>query len=553
MNNKSFHIQFDPSTAIQVREAKANAYGFDLTDENLIGYSIGNLKFTVMGFRPTAQFDRLTVTVKVNLIPHVQDEYVFRQTMNLYDHDRVNTFSRSAAFNLKVNDAEVKKGIYSLCERLERYRFDELKNAGKKEKEAPLSKKDMDEAKDILKTDNLMDCIEGLLKQAGVVTEHENGLRLFLILLSRHFDKPLHALLQGSPQLSRMLMETITSSIPGSEIHEQTSMSASSLYYSRDKEYWKNRVLFLSSIDKNFKGASTIKEFIENTVLKRQTTENDYLTRQLYSANKIVPGPICLLGYSDDETLNSRFFQECFFIRLEENEKNRAEMLNHIKKESGGFVDTLVQEQAKRMLKEIQHQIEPKKVVIPYSMELELPERVFQPLRSLAQLHTFIKTIALLHQHQLKSKRDSNGVEYIEATVEHLEIALELFKGILLVQCDNLSPRERSFIERLKTHLKDKDKSFKISEVMDVLQMKRSFFYKEFNQMKELGIIVKSGGDKMRGIEYKITQWDDYAQMIEQVSMVTEQIKKIKANVDSVDSTRFPRGFHKDSTKRKRG
>jgi RHS repeat-associated protein len=296
--NDVLRIKFDPKTVTAVREPFLNSYGFDLTDENYIGFTTGKVKFTIMGFRPTSQFETLIATVKICLNPHFHDEYTHVQKIDLYNNDRIDAYSRSAAFQLKLNVDEIKKGLCSLRERLERYRIDELKTGGGEEKETPVTAKEQREALDILKADNLLECIEGLLKQAGVVTETENGLRLFLILLSRHFDKPLHVLFQGSPQLSRMITDTVSSTIPTAQIHSQTSMSAGSIYYTKNKSYWKNKVLSIGTIDKQFKGANTIKEFIENQVLKRFTTESDYLGN-VRATVKLTSGNAEVMNYTD--------------------------------------------------------------------------------------------------------------------------------------------------------------------------------------------------------------------------------------------------------------
>lgn len=528
MVEQPIHIAFNKATAIPVREPFLNSYGFDLTDESQIGYTTGGFKFTVMGFRPMPQYDTLIATVKVALHPHVQDECTNILKLDLFNNDRLNTFCRTTAFQLKANEDEVKKALYSLRERLGRYRLDELKNIDGAVKKVLVTAREQKDAMAYLKSDNLMDSIEGLLKQAGVVTEMEKALQLFFILLSRHLDKPLHVLFQGSPQLSRMLMDSVTATVPEEHIHEQTSMSASSMYYTRTKGYWKNKVLHLKSFDKQFKGANTIKEFIDNGVLKRHTTESDYQTRQLYASNKTVEGAICLLGYCDDETLINKFFQECFFIRLEENEQNRADMLHHLKMESGGFTDTQQQDEAIRQLVTIQRLIKPLRVVIPYAMELELPEGVSHQLRSLPQLLTFIKSVALLHQHQLSKKTDENGAEYIEATTEHLQIAIELFKSIAITKADVLSQVQRSFIERLKTLVIDKENEFKIPDVMKTMKMSSSSFYRELNSVKEFGYVVQSGGNKKKGILYKIAIWDDFKLIQDEASIWNEQLKTIK-------------------------
>lgn len=547
MTSKSIDIKFDKKTALAVKESLVNSYGFDLSDENAIGYTTGKFRFTILGFRPIAQYDTLIATVKVSLIPHVHDEYTNVQKLNLYDADRLTGYARASAFQLQCTLEEIKAGLYSLRERLERYRLDEIRNGQTTTKKTILSSQVKRQAMEILKADNVMDSIEGLLKQAGLVTEVENGLRLFLILLSRNFDSPLHALLQGSSQLSRLLMETVVSTLPEDQVRTMTSASASTMYYNRNKEYWKNKVLFATSIDKYFKGASTIKEFLENKILKRHTTESDQVTRQLYSSEKIIAGPICLLGFSEDERVNSKFFQECFFIRVEENEKNKSELLNYNKKEFAGLVDISAKEEAKELLKAIQQLVEPIKVIVPFAESLTLPLSIFHQLRSFNQLIAFVKAVALLHQFTLKKKKEKSGEQYIEATIEHLEIALELFKDIAIAKSDILSAGQRSFFEKLKTEVKEKDSCFKIPAVLKAMRMKKSSFYKEFEELKEQGFIIIVGGNKKDGIDYKITDWDDYKGIQDGMSILQEQLKSLKAE----DSTKFPRSFHQDSTDKK--
>lgn len=538
--NDFIKVQFDSKSSPAVKEPLLNSYGFDLRDENQIGFTSGEFRFTVMGFRPTTQYETLTATIKVARHPHVQDEYTHIERFDLFINDRLNAYCRTAAQQLRVNEAEVKKAMYSLRERLERYRNDEVKNINKVVKKVFVSDAEQKEVMNYLKSDNLMDSIEGLLKQAGLVTEMEKGLQLFFILLSRHFDKPLHVLFQGSPQLSRLLMETVGLTVPEEEIQTQTSMSASGIYYTTTRDFWKNKVLYLTSVDKQFKGASTIQEFIENGVLKRFTTQNDYKTGQISGGTKIVNGSICLMAYCEDDSINNRFFQECFVIRVNENETNRAELNEYHKMEFGGFTDPQERDEAIRQLATIQRFIKPVNVIIPYARELNLPDKIFQPLRSLPQLLTFIKSVALLHQYQLPKKRDKNGTEYIEASTEHLKIAIELFKSIAISQGDLLSQTQRNFIERLKNHVKDKDNSFKIPEAMKELEMSSSSFYRLFDSVKIMGYVMQSGGDKKKGIQYKITEWDDYTQLKDGADTWNEQLKKIKLSFPE-DSQKFPK------------
>ncbi|MFO0434624.1 MAG: hypothetical protein ACK5ZT_05200, partial [Sphingobacteriaceae bacterium] len=342
-------------------------------------------------------------------------------------------------------------------------------------------------------------------------------------------------------QLSKRLLETLSESIPSNQIRKQTSISKTPIYYTGDKNFYKHKVLYLTSIETDFKGAFSIKEFIENNLLRRLTAEADSKTRQWKSANKIVNGPICLFGFSEHEKMNQKYFQECLFVRLEETKQNRAEMEHYMKLESSGQINLEEQARAKRILKEIQNQLQAKRVIIPFALELNLPESVFQPLRSLSQLLTFVQSVALLHQHTLKTKTDASGREYIEATPEHLETAIKLFKEILISKSDILTLSQRNFLERLKMTVKDKKTSFKLPELIQKMRISKSAFYRDFNSLVESGFVIPTGGNKKEGISYQVANWEEYDVLKQSMNILNEQIKRIKEMGFPQVSQKFPK------------
>jgi len=550
MTDKSIHIKFDRKTALAVREPLLNSFGFDLTNENAIGYTHGKFRFTVLGFRSTSEYSTLIATVKVAMVQHVHDEYVHVQKLNLYDNERLKSYARTGAFQLKTNQDEMSTGLYSLREKLENYRLDELKDGNKPIEKEALSAEEQKHVKEILKADSLIESIELLLKQAGIVTEFSNSVMLYLILLSRNLEVPLNVLYQGSVPLASMLTDTVVSAIPKVQLRELTSLSPSAMYYSRNKDYWKSKVLYVKEIDRQFRGSAILKEFIDNQVLQRHTTESDHITRQLYSSDKVVQGPICLVGYCNDEKSNSRFFRDCLIIRLEETKESNSRMLAYIKMEACGLINEQEQEQAKKLLRAIHERIQPLNVVIPFAQQIQLPESIIQPVQGLRHLITLIKTVALLHQHQLK-KKVKNGKEYIEATDDHLQIALELFKGVSVTKSDILSPAQRSLLESIKTHVKSKDNSFKVPEVIKAMRMSKSSFYREFNELKELDYVRVCGGNKKEGIQFKITEWEDFTDLTAGAESFAKQINSIRKQVSRKIPTSFPEVSRKFPMNRK--
>lgn len=522
---------------IQIEET----FGLDLSEMGVVAYQTGGFLFEAFGFSINNSYTTLPVTLKVCLHPHIHEAYVFYGNINLYDNNAVNHYCREAAQKLQKNVEELQRAVGAFRDRLEKYKRAKALLSTEEEKDCPASIEEQKEAKAILKSNNLLQRIEELLIQAGIGTESKNALRLFLVLLSRQLDKPLHVLLQGSTQLSRRLLETLSETIPSNQIRKQTSISKTPIYYPTDKNYYKNKVLYLTSIETDFKGAYSIKEFIENNLLRRLTAESDSKTRQWKSTNKIVKGPICLFGYSENEKMNQKFFQECLFIRLEETRQNRAEMEHYMKLESSGQINLEEQARAKRILKEIQNQLQAKRIIIPYALQLELPENIFQPLRSLSQLLTFVQSVALLHQHTLKTKTDASGREYIEASVEHLETAIELFKDVLISRSDILTLAQRNFLERLKIAVKDENASFKIPELIQKMRISKSAFYRDFNSLVESGFVIQTGGNKKEGVSYQVANWEEYDALKQSMNILDEQIKRIKEMGFPQVSHKFPK------------
>ncbi|MFY9309959.1 MAG: hypothetical protein WAQ28_13000 [Bacteroidia bacterium] len=512
---------------IQVKETPEKAYGFDYIDEHTIVFSTGRIQFTVMGFMVNSPFDMLIVTIKVALIPHVNDEQVHLKKIDLFNTDALNIYCRTAATQLKTEEAEIKSAIYTLRERLSKYKQAELKMVVETTRQLALSTQEQKEAMEYLEVDNLLDIVEAMLEQAGIATEKEKALLLFFILLSRYFEKPLNVFLQGSPQLCKMLMDVVGDCVPNEQIHSFTSMSTNSFYYMQSKNNMKNTVLYITNLNKHFKGANTLKELIENGILKYGTTESNLQTGRVYASKKVVEGNICLMTYSNDETINKKFSEECFFIRVNETEKNKTEMLDYMKKQYGGMIDIRQQQDAIRKLRNIQRLIRPVHVVIPYALNIELPTTVNQQLRSMPQLLTFVKCVTILHQHLLPPKVDGYGVEYIESTPEHLQIALGLFKNVIVTQHDILTQTQRNLLEGLKKHIKDQKKTFRIPDAMKIVGIYGTSFYKEFNSLKALGYVKPCGGNRKRGMEYQIVEWEDYNELESEVNNWSNQKPKI--------------------------
>ncbi|MFO0435949.1 MAG: hypothetical protein ACK5ZT_11965, partial [Sphingobacteriaceae bacterium] len=200
----------EQKTHIQIEET----FGLDLSEMGVVAYQTGGFLFEAFGFSINNSFTTLPVTLKVCLHPHIHEAYVYYGNINLYDNNAVNHYCREAVHMLQKNLEEMQRAVGAFRDRLEKYKRYKALLSNDEEKDIPTSIEEQKEAKAILKSNNLLERIEELLVKAGIGTESKTALRLFLVLLSRQLDKPLHVLLQGSTQLSKRLRETLRESIP---------------------------------------------------------------------------------------------------------------------------------------------------------------------------------------------------------------------------------------------------------------------------------------------------------------------------------------------------
>src|SRR5690554_2178440 len=81
------------------------------------------------------------------------------------------------------------------------------------------------EAVKLLKSNHLIKELKGAMKKTGLIGETDNGLLLFLIFLTRHFDYPLHALVHGSSGSGKTnLLKAILRIVPEESKYSTTAL-----------------------------------------------------------------------------------------------------------------------------------------------------------------------------------------------------------------------------------------------------------------------------------------------------------------------------------------
>jgi len=357
-------IVFNPDTAPQVEEPKLNKYGLDLTNPDHIIFQREGLEAEVIGGVNTLVLNKFNVMLKVSRRPQMSASEVYRNNVDLYSEHNLDYFIKQSSIKLKVDSTKVADFIYDLIERLEQYRKD--RNTYKEEKiiiDAPQPKESKGIDK-ILRSENVVEEVQKLMSDAGLLCP-KISMQLLLIALSSKQEKPMHALLQGSPELTSEIIQRFSKVLPDEVSRYKTSMSDSVLYYTPNKNHWDNKVLQLPTVDKLGKKNTVLMELISQGHVSRMVTENNE-QGNYRASNKLVNGRLSFIS-STVKNHHELLGLDCVIgLPLQDTEVIKRELLDAEIMQHAGMLDEIKVEKAKRLLQFLFRELKAVKVINPY-------------------------------------------------------------------------------------------------------------------------------------------------------------------------------------------
>ncbi len=151
----------------------------------------------------------------------------------------------------------------------------------------------------------------------------------------------------------------------------------------------------------------------------------------------------------DEELLN-----RCLVLSVDESrEQTRA--IHRLQRERRTLEGMLARRRRRELLelhRDVQRLLRPLPVVNPYALRLTFLDCQTRTRRDHEKYLTLIDAITLLHQHQRPTCRGLDGgetVEYLEVTLEDIEIANRLAAEVLGRSLDELPPQTRRFLADL--------------------------------------------------------------------------------------------------------
>ena len=483
---------------------------FDTSNSKHYTFTTEALEFHVLGGLNIYGFDRLRVTLKVN---RLDDEfYALRHSIDLYNSNQVEKLVRKIAEYLEVGTSMLRRYMQELIHKLEKHRLELLdKEETEEVVEYKLTAQERRQAMNILKSPKLIEKTNKLIGASGVIGETNNRLLMYLIFTSRLMDNPLHCISFGSSGVGKThLQSKVASLIPEEAKVEMTVLSANAFYYFKRQEL-KNKLVLIEDMDGVEEVLYPLRELQTKKRIVKSVVQKDS-GGQGKTKNLIVEGPVSVAGCTTQESIYEDNSNRSFLLYIDESEAQDERIMNYQRKSSAGKINLQDEIDAANILRNVQRLLKPVRVINPFAEALILPKSVFKPRRSNAHYLQFIEAVTFYHQHQRESHFDmQTGEEYIETTLEDIKIANDLIKGILLRKSDPLNGATRSYLERLKTHLKEKmDSVYNNQEIRKELRIKESTLRRYHNLLLQEGYITRRRDLDNRSFCYEMLEVDEF-------------------------------------------
>jgi len=474
------------------------------SNSELLVYETELLQIQILGGIRLSGLDRLRVTLKLTKADH----YPLRYNLDLYNTDLVEKLIRRASEHFELELKEIRTILMALIDELEEYRLKELETTITNEK-VEVSGEDKEKAISYLKQPKLMEqLLNDVSTGAEVIAEEYNALLLYIILASKKQSEPLSAIIFGESGTGKTtLMQGVANLLPPEEVITFTSLSKTSLYYMSDLV---NKSLLIEDLTgvKDDETMFALRELVSNQKLTRSITEKNHkgehesktvtIKTRLSMASCTTNPNI----YYDNMNRSIPLFITTF------DQKREAAIFKYKKQKASGDIDYEAIKNLKQLFQNMHRILQPIDVRNPFAQNIQLPESVKSPKRSLQLYLNFIQTVTWMHQYQRKVKTDKvTKTKYIEVTQSDVIWSNKLLKNALLSRSDELSQATRNFLIRLKSTLDSINQN--VFTVKDIKHLSHISNIKRYlKELRTYEYIRINSGNQHQGFEYKLIDDD---------------------------------------------
>jgi energy-coupling factor transporter ATP-binding protein EcfA2 len=452
--------------------------------------------------------DSLKVTL---VIEHLETKAKSRNKLDLYEDKQTETVARKAAEKLDLRADLIENDLSRLTDLLDNYR-ESMASAGENESQQQshitISRQTETNCITFLKQPNLLQRINDLIGQSGVVGEENNRIFLFGIASSYRMEETLHALIQGSSGSGKThLLATIMDFMPPEDTISLTRVTESSFYNYGQYEL-QNKLIGMEDYDGlEEKAELAFRELQSKGMISSSTSGKNEQTGEITGYVKTVYGPIASLSATTKGEIYEDNMSRCFLVAVDESHEQTLRIIRYQNDKAAGLINKQQEKQSREFLRNCMRLLKRYDVVNPYANKIDLPQEAHKIRRLNDLFQSYVKQITILNQHQ--RRKDQQG--RLITDKEDVKTAIEIMFDSIILKVDELDGSLRNFYEKLKSYIHKKGKEYEFTqrEIRHELHLSKSQLQRNINMLLELEYLQRRGVGIYGATTYKIMYWDN--------------------------------------------
>lgn len=484
--------------------------GLNTTNPYKITYATQTAIYHIKGGLPKA-LDSLKITLEIENIVSSRKS---RTKPDLYEDKQVEKVAREAGEKLGIRADLIETDLGHLTDLLDQHRereFENLKMSQFENEKVVVPSAMQVQCMKFLKQSNVISRFNELVEKSGITGEENNRIFLFVIATSYKMPDTLHALIQGSSGSGKTyLSRQITDLVPGEDVIRLTRVTENSFYNYGEYEL-QHKLIALEDVDGLKEEAEfAFRELQSNGEIISSTSTKDEAGGQIKAQIKKVRGPIGSIATTTHGEIYEDNMSRIFLLAVDESKAQTNRIIQYQNQKSAGMINKSEERETKAFIQNCIRMLKPCEVINPYANKILLPPEAHKIRRLTELYHAFINQITLINQYQRSKDQDGRLI----TEKEDIQTAIEIMFESIILKIDELDGSLRQFYEDLKAYIMKQGNEyqhyqFSQREIRQALNIKKTRLSYYINELLELEYIAQNGGYANRGLNYKITWWDN--------------------------------------------
>jgi len=485
----------------------------EVKNNNEIFITLSDRLYRVKGFNPKAIDDQLKINLMVT-----RGEAFHMDKLDLYSSKHRQVFINQASVECGLPPEVIKTDLGKVLLQLETMQQNENQANEAPQAEKQLNQAEREAALTLLKQPDLLSRILADFNAAGVVGEETNKLVGYLACVSRKLDRPLAVMVQSSSAAGKSsLMDAILNLMPENERVQYSAMTGQSLFYMGETNL-KNKILAISEEEGAHNASYALKLLQSEGEVTIASTGKDDNSGDLVTKEYRVEGPVMLFMTTTAIDIDEELMNRCLVLSVNES-REQTQAIHAAQRKSRtleGLQNKLQKQQITKLHQDAQQLIKPLHIINPYADQLTFLDDKTRTRRDHEKYLTLIDSIALLHQHQRTLKTvEHNGqlLEYIEVTLEDIEVANRLAHDVLGKTLDELPPQTRKLLKIIQklvqcecdSHdIRQQDYRFTRKQIREYSGWGNTQIKVHCHRLEEMEYLLTHRGGRGQSFEYEL-------------------------------------------------